>query len=183
MKKIIVSYGLIAGAIVSAMLFITQPLFRNGTINHQNGVYVGFTSMIVAFSLIFFGVKSFRDQHLNGSITFGKAFLAGILIALVGSLCYAITWEFVMHFVYPDFAQWYSQCQLEQLVKEGASETKLVEAKLELQQFEEMYANPLIRFGFTLMEIFPVGVIITLVSAGLLRSSKFLPAEKQNQKT
>jgi predicted ABC-type exoprotein transport system permease subunit len=177
MKKTIISYGLMAGAIVSAMLFITQPLFRNGTLNHQNGVYVGFTSMIVAFSLIFFGVKSYRDNHLNGSITFGKAFSAGILIALVGSLCYAITWEFIMRFVYPDFAQWYSQCQIDQLVKEGASDIKLAEAKLELQKFEEMYANPFIRFGFTLLEILPVGLIITLISAGLLRNSKFLPAE------
>lgn len=177
MKKTIISYGLMAGAIVSAMLFITQPLFRNGTLDHENGVYVGFTSMIVAFSLIFFGVKSFRDQHLSGSITFGKAFTIGVLIALVASLCYAITWEFVMHFVYPDFAQWYSQCQLDQLVKNGATEAKLAEARLELQKFEAMYANAFIRFGFTLMEIFPVGLIITLISAGLLRNSKFLPAQ------
>lgn len=177
MKKTILTYGLIAGSIVSAMLFITQPLFRNGTLNHQNGVYVGFTSMIVAFSLIFFGVKAYRDQHLNGNITFGKAFAAGILIALVGSLCYAVTWEFIINFVYPDFAQWYSQCQIDQLVKDGASEAKLAEAKLDLKQFEAMYSNPFIRFGFTLLEILPVGIIITLISAGLLRNSKFLPAD------
>ncbi|MDL5045079.1 DUF4199 domain-containing protein [Oscillatoria amoena NRMC-F 0135] len=176
MKKTIFTYGLIAGAIVSTMLFITQPLFRNGTLNHQNGVYVGFSTMIISFSLIFFGVKSYRDQQLNGTITFGKAFSAGILIAVVGSLCYAITWEFVMNFVYPDFAQWYSQCQLDQLIKEGASESKIKEAKAELQQFEEMYANPIIRFGFTLMEIFPVGLIIAIVSAGILRKKEVLPA-------
>lgn len=126
----------------------------------------------------FFGVKSYRDHALNGIITFGKAFSVGILIAVLGSLCYAITWEFVLNFVYPDFAQWYSQCQLDQLVKEGALESKIAEAKVELQQFEAMYANPVIHFGFTLMEIFPVGLIITIVSAGVLRKKEILPESR-----
>src|SRR5690606_32323500 len=88
MKKIVLTYGLIAGVIVSSMLVITQPLFRNGTLNIDNGVYVGFGSMIIAMSLIFFAIKSYRDQHLQGVITFGKAFKVGILIALIASLMY-----------------------------------------------------------------------------------------------
>ncbi len=134
MKKTVLTYGLLAGAIVSAMLLITQPLFRNGTLNHDNGVYVGFTSMIIAFLLIFFGVKSYRDEQLNGSITFGKAFSVGILIAVVASFFYAITWEFTFRFVYPDFIEWYNQCQLEAMAKEGASGDELADKKVELEK-------------------------------------------------
>jgi hypothetical protein len=176
MKKVIITYGLISGVIVSAMLVITQPLFRNGTLNIDNGVYVGFTTMIIALSLIFFGIKTFRDQHLQGSITFGKAFTTGILIALTASVMYAITWEFYYNLVAPDFLEWYQQCQLDKLVKDGASETKLAEAKVEMEEMSELYKNPVFRFGFTLIEIFPVGLIITLISAGILRKKEILPA-------
>ena len=178
MKKIILTYGILAGVIVSAMLLITQPMFRNGMLDHVNGVYVGFTTMIIALSLIFFGVKSYRDTHLSGVITFWQAFAVGILIALVASVMYAITWDLYLRFTGTDFAAWYNQAQLDELIKEGASEQELANARVEMDKFAEMYANPFIRFGFTLIEIFPVGLIITMVSAGLLRKKEFLPATR-----
>ncbi len=176
MKKIILTYGLIAGVIVSIMLLVTQPLFRNGTLNIDNGVYVGFGTMIIALSLIFFGIKTFRDQHLQGTITFGKGFQVGILIALIATLIYASTWEVYFNFFAPDFMEWYQQCQVDKMVKDGASETEIAKAQEEMVGLAEMYKNPFLRFGFTMMEIFPVGLIITLVSAGVLRKKEILPA-------
>ncbi|MBX2970739.1 MAG: DUF4199 domain-containing protein [Cyclobacteriaceae bacterium] len=176
MKKIVLTYGLIAGAIVSVMLVVTQPLFRNGTLNIDNGVYVGFGSMIIAMSLIFFAIKSFRDQHLQGVISFGKAFKVGILIALVASVMYALTWEVYYNTVGQDFMEWYQQCQLDKMTKDGASEQELTDARIEMEEMAVHYKNPVFRFGFTLIEIFPVGLIFTLVSAGILRKKEFLPA-------
>jgi len=169
MKKTVLIYGLIAGAIVSAMLLISQPLFRSGQLDHNSGFAVGITSMILAMTLIYFGVRSFRDQHLNGIITFKKAFIVGLLIATTASLMYAITWEFIINFMSPDFAEWYNKMQMEELVKKGASEAEMTKAKEEMAQFATTYANPVYRFGFTLLEIFPVGLIFTLASAAILK--------------
>ena len=177
MRKIIWTYGIIAGVIVSAMLLITQPLFRNGTLNHDNGMLIGYTSMIIAFTTIFVAVKTYRDKHLNGAITFGTAFQIGILITVVASIVYAVTWEVYFNTIGSDFVEWYNQCQLDKLTKEGASVEKIEQTKAQLAQFAELYKNPFIRFGMTLVEIFPVGLIITLVCAGLLRKSNFLPSE------
>lgn len=175
MKKIVLTYGLIAGVIVSSMLVITQPLFRNGTLNIDNGVYVGFGSMIIAMSLIFFAIKSYRDQHLQGVITFGKAFKVGILIALIASLMYAVSWEIYFNTVGQDFMEWYQQCRLDQMARKGASEQELNEARIGLEEMAVHYQNPVFRFGLTLLEIFPLGLIFTLASAGILRKKEILP--------
>ncbi|HRJ29227.1 MAG TPA: DUF4199 domain-containing protein [Cyclobacteriaceae bacterium] len=176
MKKIILTYGIISGVVVSIMLVVTQPLFRNGTLNIDNGEYVGFTTMIVALSLIFVAIKKFRDQHLQGVISFGRAFKVGILIALVASVMYALTWEIYFNTVGQDFMEWYTQCRIDKLVKDGASDQELTEIRTEMEKMGELYQNPVIRFGMTLTEIFPVGLIITIISAGILRKKKILPA-------
>jgi hypothetical protein len=158
------------------MLLITQPLFRNGTLNLDNGMYVGFTTMVIAFSMVFFGIKTHRDQNLGGAISFGGALKVGALIAFVASLTYAISWEVYYNTAGSDFLEWYQTCQLEKLTKEGATEAEITDAKAEMATMSELYQNPIIRFGMTLTEIFPVGVLVALISAALLRRKEFLPA-------
>ena len=80
MKKIVLIYGLIAGVIVGAMMMITMPLYESGTLKFDNGEWLGYTTMVIALSMVFFGVKSYRDNHLGGSITFGNALKVGLLI-------------------------------------------------------------------------------------------------------
>lgn len=176
MKKIILLNGLIAGAIVSAMLLITQYIFRVNNTTLDYGMLIGFSTMIISLSLIFVAVKSYRDQHQKGVITFGKAFQIGILIAIIASLMYATTWEIYFNTTGSDFVEWYTKAQVDKMVEEGASEAELNEMKVSLEQLATIYQNPLMRFSMTLMEIFPVGLIITLISAGLLRKKEILPA-------
>lgn len=175
MRKIILTYGLISGAIISAFMFMTMPLWENGTINFDNGELVGYTTMVIALSLVFFGVKSCRDQFYNGSITFWQAFKAGLLITLIASLMYALSWEIAYRTVASGFTEDMTQHYVEKAKNEAKNETDLKAAMQEMENFKEWYKNPLLRFGITIMEILPVGIAITVISALLLRRRQVLP--------
>ncbi len=175
MKKIVLVYGLIAGAIVGGMMLITMPLYEKGTLDIKNGEFVGYTTMVVALSLIFVGVKSFRDQHAQGVISFGKGFLVGILITLVASVMYALAWEISFHRMSPEYVNKMVQEYVTKLKDKGATEAEL--KKID-EQYEVYKTNFPIRFGVTLIEIFPVGLIISLITAGLLRRKGFLAAQE-----
>src|SRR6478736_4390819 len=108
MQRIIIIYGLIAGAIVSGMLVISQPMLSQGIINYDNAMIVGYTSMVIALSVVFFGIKTFRDQEGKGKISFGTAFKIGILITLIASLMYAISWEIYYNTMGTDFMEQYT---------------------------------------------------------------------------
>ena len=176
MKKIVLIYGLIAGVIVGAMMMITMPLYESGTLKLENGEWLGYTTMVIALSMVFFGMKSYRDNHLGGSITFGNALKVGLLITLIAALIYAFSWEITRLNMKGDFMTLYGEKQIEKMKIEGATEAALIEAKEKMDDFGLMYKNPFIRFGITLMEIAPVGILISLLSAGLLRKKIFLPA-------
>lgn len=176
MKKIVIIYGLIAGLIVGGLMLLTMPLWKSGVLNFDNGELVGYTTMVVALSMVFFGIKSFRDNYSGGTVTFWNAFRVGILITLVASVMYALAWEISYANMGEEFVQKMTNHYFDELKAGGASEQELQKAKEDWASFSEMYKNPIIRFGVTLTEIFPVGLIITLLSAGLLRNKKFLPA-------
>ncbi|MEQ8363285.1 MAG: DUF4199 domain-containing protein [Cyclobacteriaceae bacterium] len=171
MRKVVLTFGLIAGLIVTALMLASMPLMGNGTISFENGELLGYSSMIIALSLIYFGVRSFRDNHNGGVLSFGKGFQVGILIAAIAAIIYASGWEVYLSTSSGDFMEQYTVQYLEQMEKEGATATELDEMKVEMHSMAEMYKNPLIRFGMTLMEIVPVGLIITLLSAFLLKRS------------
>lgn len=175
MKKIILVYGLIAGAITGGMLLVTMPLYENGTLKIENGEWLGYTTMVVALSLVFFGVKSYRDNHLAGVISFGNALKVGLLISLVAAVVYASSWEVTLLTMKGDFAKQYGDKYIEKLKKENASPEKIEKAQKEMDEFAVKYRNPVIRFSITMTEILPVGIIISLVSAGILRRKNFMP--------
>jgi hypothetical protein len=169
MRKIIITFGLIGGAIVSASMLATVPLWKNGMITPNNGHILGYSTMVIALSMVFVGIKNYRDNHQNGIITFGKAFKIGILISVIAAVCYAVTWEFTYNFLMPDFMEGMAKYYNEQQIKNGATAEQLAAAKAQMDQMQAWYKNPIIRFAMTIMEIFPVGLIISLISAALLR--------------
>ena len=75
MKRIVWKFGLIAGAVMAGLMAITVPLCMNGTTDFSNGLIIGYSGMVLAFSGVFFGIRSYRDSVGGGSITFGKALL------------------------------------------------------------------------------------------------------------
>lgn len=180
MRKIVLVYGIIAGIILGAMLFVTAPLFDSGVLNFDNGMYVGYATMVVSLSLVFFGVKSYRDNQQKGVITFGRAFKVGIFITLVASVLYALSWEVAYHTVSKGFTEKMSVTYEEQIRKEAKNDAELNEKLESSKKTMELYdKNPVVRFGFTLIEVLPVGIIITLLSAALLRRKDFLSSTEQ----
>jgi hypothetical protein len=101
MKKTVLTFGLISGAILSVTMLVTLPF--QDAIGFDRGAIIGYTSMVVAFLLIYFGVRSYRDNVTGGSVSFGRAFAVGALIATVASVCYVATWEVIYFKLAPDF--------------------------------------------------------------------------------
>jgi hypothetical protein len=169
MKKIVLTFGLISGGVLAAMGAAMWPLCHSGTIEPGDSQIVGYASMVLAFLLVFFGIRSYRENVGGGTITFGRAFKVGILITLITCAIYVIAWEVTYYGFMPDFGDKYATYALEKMRADGASDAELLKAQQQMAQFKELYKNPLFNIGMTFLEVFPVGLIVTLVSAAILR--------------
>ena len=175
MTKVVLIFGLISGSIAGVLMWILMGAVNTDAINFDNGMIWGYATMIIALSLVFFGIKSYRDNH-GGHISFLKGLQVGILISLISAFCYAVSWELYYPRVGDEFMQKYTTYYLDKMKTDGASDAEIETARVEGEQFMELYKNFFVRFGFSLIEILPVGVIVTLVSAALLRKRELLPA-------
>jgi uncharacterized protein DUF4199 len=170
MKKTVWTFGLISGALLSAMMAATIPF--QDQIGFGHSLIVGYTTMVLSFLLIYFGVRSYRDNVGRGTVGFGRALAVGSLIGLIASLCYVATWE-VMYFKFmPDFLTKYNAHELEKARTAGASDATIAQKKVELDKFEKAYQNPAINAAYTILEPLPVALVIALVSAGVLSRKK-----------
>ena len=166
MNKIVLIYGLIGGLIISVLMWLTLGSER---VDFENGELIGYTTMVVALSTIFFGVKAYRDKHLDGRITFGKAFLLGLYIALVASTLYVASWMLLSATTGDYFmVQYYEHAKQE--MESSNMPAEEMNAKLEeMQQFAKLYKNPIVKIGFTYLEILPVGLLVSLLVAVILK--------------
>lgn len=168
MKRTILIFGLILGVILcSHMLYMTYQVYNNPDLNPND--LMGYVAMIVAFSLTFFGILNYRNKVQNGFITLGKAFKVGALIALAGSTMYVIVWLFDYYLFVPDWMEVYSQCVLDIAEKNGATAQELATKKAEMDQFSELYENPLFVILITYAEVLPIGLIVSFISALILK--------------
>jgi uncharacterized protein DUF4199 len=167
MKNTVIKYGLISGALISLMMMLTIP-FHDQIGFGISGMVVGYTTMVLAFLLIYFGVRSYRDSVGGGTVGFGRALAIGVLIAAVSSACYVATWE-VMYFKFmPDFMDRYSAHEVEKARASGASEGEIASRKAEMDKLVVMYQNPFYNSALTFMEPLPVGLAIAVISATML---------------
>jgi uncharacterized membrane protein YhaH (DUF805 family) len=166
-------YGGIAGAIIivcSALIFaVAQGV-------HTTSPLLGYLVMLVALSMIFVGVKRYRDVERGGVIRFGKALAVGLGIAAVAALLYVIAWEIMFTFTGDAFLTGYMEVMAQEMRSSGKSPGEIQAAVNEMKSFGETYRNPLVRIPLTLLEIAPVGLVVALVSAAILRNPKVLPA-------
>ncbi len=173
MQKIVLTFGLMAGGIIAVLSLLLWMVLMgdDGQMNFENGEWMGYTAMIIALSMIYFGTRTFRDKHLAGNITFGKAFQVGILITLVASAIYVVAWMIFYNTseVAQQFPQQYLDHEIEKMKASGMDQAALDAKIAEMKHQMEMYKNPFVMMGVTLLEIFPVGLIITLISSFLLK--------------
>jgi hypothetical protein len=137
-----------------------------------NAMIIGYLTMIISLSAVFFGIRNFRDKFNSGTITFGKAFMTGLYISLIAAVMYALGWEVYYNMSGADFMEQYTQFSLEQMRVDGVPEAEIAREKVELDEMTISYRNPLVRFGYTILEILPVGILISLISAGILSRKK-----------
>lgn len=164
MKRIVLTYGLISG-VIAAVLLLAQVPFMDGS---SRSLLVGYASIVLSGLLIFFGVRSYRENVGGGKISFGRGLAVGILIALLSAAGYVVAWE-VVYFSSPGIADHIFDQPIEQMKASGAPQEKIDEATREMESFKKLYSNPVANAAFTFLEPFPVGVLITLISAGILR--------------
>lgn len=173
MKRTVLIFGVISGVISSAMMFLTLPLMHNGAVNFSNGLVIGYTSIFLSLLLVFFGIRSYREQH-GGTITFGKAFAVGLGITVISCLFYVASWEVIYFTIMPDFADKWTASEIEHLHEKGASDAVIAAKRKEMADMKATLDNPLMNAAMTFIEPFPVGLVMTLVSAGILRRPQIL---------
>ena len=177
MKKTVLKFGLISGAVISVLMLATMP-FHDAIGFETAGLLVGYTTMVLAFLLIYFGVRSYRDNVAGGTVRFGRAFAVGALIGLVSAICYVATWEVVYFKFMPDFMDKYGAHVIEKARASGENETAIAKRKEEMAKFAAMYKNPAFNAAVTLAEPLPVALLIALITAGVLsrRPRSVVPA-------
>ena len=173
MLSLILRYGLIAGLVVGIPMFGSIVLLH-GHISMNWSMIVGYTTMLIAFSLVFVAIKRHRDIDLGGVIRFWQAFGLGLGISAVASVVYVVAWEAVLATTQMDFIGQYATAVIEQKKASGVSADALAKFTAEMEAMKADYANPFYRLPMTFIEIFPIGALVSLISAALLRNRRFL---------
>lgn len=166
MYKNVLVFGLIIGTILCVnMIYMVNQIYTNS--GFKGNDVLGYAAMVIVFSLIYFGTRNYSNKHLNGIISFAKAFKTGLLIALVGSTMYVVVWLFYYYLFVPDFIEFYAS----HILKEYS--TSDLQAKTaEMENLKELYKNPVLIILITYSEVLPIGIVVALLSSFLLKKRK-----------
>jgi hypothetical protein len=177
MFRNILKFGLISGLIVGGINFAIF-VGLNDQPHMEYGMLIGYTTMLVALSAVFVGIKKYRDQELGGVIRFWPAFGMGVAISFIAGIFYVAAWEASQAVTGADFATFWANHMLEEARARGDSAAAIAKMSAEMAQFKVQYAKAVFRLPMVFSEIFPVGVLVSLVSAALLYRPSFLPARR-----
>ena len=171
MKKTVLTFGIISGVIVAILMGVNT--FFADRIGFDRAIIVGYTTMLVAFLLVFFGIKSYRDNIGGGEITFGRAFTVGILISLITCAFYVVSWEILYYTFLQDFPEKYGNYLLEKSRAAGATPEQIAKQLEEVKQMKSLLDNPVLGPAVIFIsEPLPVGLVMTLISAAILRKRR-----------
>jgi hypothetical protein len=169
MQKIVLKYGLISGLLIALMMSVTVP-FQDKISGHGYiGYITGYTTMVLSFLLVYFGIRSYRDQVGGGQISFGRGFAVGMCIMLITCIFYVVTWEIIYFNFMHDFMDKYAAHVIEKARAAGASAAAIQAKTQQMEAMKKMYENPMYNAAITFIEPFPVGLLIALISAAVLR--------------
>ena len=176
MKRTVLTFGLISGFMISVLM--GGSLLIADRIGSGHSMALGYTIMVASFLLIYFGIRSYRDNTLDGRISFGRAFACGILISLVTTACYVVMWEILYFNFMPHFMDSYFAAQIHKVQASGLDPATTAARVAEVRHSQQLYQNPLVNMAYTIMEPLPVGLVITLISAAVLRRKE--PAQSDS---
>ncbi len=170
MKKTVLTFGLLSGVVLSLMMLLTMPF--HDRIGFDRAMIVGYTTMILAALFVYFGVRSYRDNVNNGTVSFGRAFTVGMLISFVAITIYVTTWELSKNRIAPDYMEKYQAHVIEKGKSSGKPQAEIDEEVAEAKKWAEIAKNPLMSIAFTFMEPLPVALLASLISAAVLRRKR-----------
>jgi hypothetical protein len=168
MKKNILVFGLVSGAILAAYIFSINFITASFHGHIENEI-IGYSAMVIAFSFIYVGTRNYRDKYNQGMVSFGKAFLVGLGISLIGSSLYVGAWLIEYYGFMPDFMEKYSAALIIKAQHSGLSPEALQKRIDSINSMNRMYKNPIMVVLLSYMEILPVGIVISLITALILR--------------
>ena len=174
MKKTVLTFGIISGVMISVLMDGSLLLARK--IGSGHSMLLGYTMMVASFLLVYFGIRSYRDNTLAGQISFGRAFSCGILIALITTIFYVATWEILYFNFMPHFMDSYFAAQIAKVKSSGLDPATVAAQIAAIEHSQLLYQNPLVNMAYTFIEPLPVGLLITLIPAAILRRKA--PIEK-----
>jgi hypothetical protein len=167
MQRTILTWGLLSGAVLGGMMVVTIPFAEK--VGFERAEIFGYTTMVLAALMIFFGIRSYRENVALGSLTFGRGLLVGAGIALVAAICYVVVWMAIYYTVFPNFYDDFATHMLDKAKADGASAEALAKVSAQAEQIREISGKPLLVAAMTFAENFPLGLVAALLSAGLLR--------------
>ena len=167
MTKVVITFGLISGLIISVLM--GGSLLLANKIGAGHSMALGYTIMVASFLLIYFGIRSYRDNTLAGQISFGRAFACGILITFITTVCYVAMWEILYFNFMPHFLDSYFATQIHKVQSSGLDPATTAARVSAIQRSQQLYQNPLINMAYTFIEPLPIGLVITFLSAAVLR--------------
>src|SRR5579883_658514 len=166
MRNIVLKFGIGAGVIVSVLMVVIFLLVPQDS-DLAHSYVLGYANMLIALSMVFFAIKTYRDDYLGGTITWGRGFLVGFYVSIIASILYVIGRKIFSSIAMPDFWDQYAKHTIEAMKKNGASQTAILEATKQMDMYKHM--SPLKEWGMVFLEIFPVGIVISAISALILR--------------
>ena len=171
MKKTVITFGLISGVIISVLM--SGSLLLADKIGSGHSLTLGYTIMVASFLLIYFGVRSYRDNILAGQISFGRAFACGILITLITTVCYVATWEVLYFNFMPHIMDGYFAAEIHKAQSAGLDSATTAAKVAAIQRSQQLFQNPFVNMAYAFIEPLPVGLLITLISAAFLKRRTF----------
>lgn len=172
MKKIVLVFGLISGCIITAMMIVSSIMCYNNDEAFEPNMVLGYAAMLVAFSFIFVGIKNYRDKYNKGVISFGKAFKAGFFITLIASTMYVLAWLAEYYIFIPDFLDKYADHMINYSKAQGITGAGLKSVEDEIAMYRQVYKTPFGVIAMTYLEVLPIGTIVSLISALILKKKQ-----------
>lgn len=167
MKRTVLTYGLISGAVAILLMLATLPFINAHNLGKAD--LLGYSSMVLSALVVFFGIRSFRETAGAGRITFGRGLAVGLLITLVSCACQAVAFEIVYFKLVPDFGEKFSACMIERVRASGGTVEQIDQTTKQAEVLKGLYDNPLTNAALTFATSLPIGLVVSAISAAILR--------------